>query len=423
MSWGVFKLKGFFKAITIAEARSIISDLRGLIDQALYKEKAQDVHLLDALGRTVASDIKNPNDLPGFDRSTVDGYAVRASDTFGASEEAPVRLRLTGKVGTGLWVEESLPEKSAMAVSTGAMLPGGADGAVMVEYTEEEADGQWVLIHRPVTPGENRLRRGEDVPAGHVVIKAGDRLNGPRIGLLSGMGVTRVEVLPRIRVGLISSGDEVVPPDEPCPGAKVRDINAYAMAALIKESGGEPHLYGVVPDDFEQLKNVVSQALKQCHVVCLSGGSSVGTRDLTEQVLSSFPKAKKLFHGLHVKPGKPTMAMVVDGVPVFGLPGQPASALVTFHLAVRPLLGYDNSAFHKLEAKIERRITSQSGREEYIPVRLEEREDGWWAIPVFGKSGLISPLSLSQGLACIAEEKLGVEPGEILTVYRLSEPI
>jgi molybdopterin molybdotransferase len=406
-----------FNVLTIQEARAAL---------ALHLPPAKPgvkVALLDSLERRLAQEVRAPEDVPGFDRSTVDGYAVRARDTFGATEGMPSYVDITGEVLMGREPEGEVKTGQAWRIATGGMLPAGADAVVMVEYTEE-LDARTIGVTRPVAPGENVVRRGEDIGAGEIALPAGHILRPQDLGMLAAVGITEVEVVPALKVGIISTGDELVDPAEtPKPG-QVRDINSYTLYGAVLDCGGEPRLYGMVRDIYEELKKTLEQALQDNDLVLLSGGSSVGSRDVAARVIDEMGEPGVLFHGVAVKPGKPTIGAIVNGKPVFGLPGHPASAMVIFELIVAPLLrtgGYPNGGEgHPLDfplrAVITRNLHSAAGREDYIRVKLSSREGKFYAEPILGKSGLIGPMVKADGLARIPFNKEGVEAGELVEV-------
>ncbi|NPB09450.1 MAG: molybdopterin molybdotransferase MoeA [Thermodesulfobacteria bacterium] len=379
--------------------------------------------LLRARGRFLAEDLISPEDLPSFSRATMDGYAVRAKDTFGARENEPVILNLAGEILMGQTPERPLQPGEAVRIATGGMLPEGADAVVMVEYTEEI--GPLVEIRRPVAPGENVIQKGEDIRAGEIVFPRGTRLTTGRLGVLSGLGLVRVKVHRRPRVGIISTGDELVPPEESPPPGKIRDINSYTLAAGVEEAGGEVTLYGLIPDEEETLFRAVERAFQENDVVLISGGSSVGTRDFTLKAISSLPHAEILAHGVAVRPGKPTILARAEGKAIFGLPGQVASALLVFYLFVRPLLLHlqgarrEELALPRLRARVTRNLPSAQGREDYYRVRLREKEGTLWAEPIFRRSGLISSMAEADGLLKIPERSEGLYEGEEADVYLL----
>lgn len=407
-------MKELFRAVTVKDAREAI------LKHVSLSRRGEKVSLLSALNRCLLHDVVAVEDVPGFDRSTVDGFAVRARDTFGASEGLPAYLEVAGEVLMGQAPPSSLEPGQAFKIATGGMLPPGADAVVMVEHTEE-LDARTIGVTRPVAPGENVIRRGEDISAGSVVLPAGHRLRPQDLGMLAAVGVTTVEVRSPWRVGIISTGDELVLPGEvPAPG-QVRDINSYSLYGAVAACGGEPYLYGIVRDDFREMRDCLARALAETDMVLLSGGSSVGTRDVAAQVIGDLGEPGVLFHGLSLKPGKPTIGAVVGGKPVFGLPGHPASALVIFELLVAPLIRYadypgDDFWEFPLRARITRNLRSAPGREDFVRVKLKLEGGVLCAEPVLGKSGLISTMVRADGLARIPAEKEGVEAGEWVEV-------
>ncbi|MDI6631579.1 MAG: molybdopterin molybdotransferase MoeA, partial [Thermoanaerobacteraceae bacterium] len=344
-------------------------------------------------------------------------FAVRAADTFGASEGLPAYLRVAGEVLMGRAPDGPLLPGEAWRIPTGGMLPEGADAVVMVEHTEEAGDA--VAVLRPVAPEENVVRRGDDVRAGQVVLQAGKRLRPHDIGLLAACGVTRVPVRRRPVVGIIGTGDEVVAAEAvPGPG-QVRDVNTPALAAAVKAAGGDPRVFGLVPDELPVLREVLARAVAESELVLLSGGSSVGTRDLTLEAVSSLPGALVLFHGLAVKPGKPTVGAVADGKAVFGLPGHPVSALVVFEFLVRPLLEPERSTRPPVRVRLGRSLRSAPGREDYVRVALRIENGELVAEPVLGKSGLIATLARADGLVRLRLDAEGAAAGEMVEYFPL----
>jgi molybdopterin molybdotransferase len=407
----------FFKALTIKKARSVLS---GYLKEFRSPVK---VPLLESLNRRLACAVTAVEDIPGFGRSTVDGYAVRARDTYGASEGLPSYLEVYGEVLMGRAPDREVGAGQAWYIATGGMLPRGADAVVMVEYTEE-LDGSTIGITRPVAPGENVIQKGEDISSGEVALPAGHRIRPQDLGMLSSVGVDTVEVASRVKVGIISTGDELVcPGDKPGPG-QVRDINSFTLHGAVEACGGIPYLYGVIPDNFARLKKILEQALDENDLVLLSGGSSVGVRDVTLRVIEAMGKPGVLFHGISVKPGKPTIGAVVKGKPVFGLPGHPVSTLIIFDILVAPLVrdgGYpadeeESLTAFPLLALMTRNLRSAAGREDFIRVKLYRRDGQVYAEPVLGKSGLITTMVRADGIARIPPGKEGVEAGETVEV-------
>ena len=288
------------------------------------------LNLLDCYGRILYEDIVSPVNVPDFRKSTVDGYGVRSRDVFGASETSPSLLDFKGEVKMGTAPDHDLAfPGECMYVPTGGMLPMGADAVIMIENTEK-LDEITILSYKPVAPGENVVQIGEDISKGELLIKKGTRLRPYEAGVLSGIGITEAKVVKRPKIGIISTGDEIVRPDkEPMPG-QVRDINTYLLNAMIVESGGEPKAYGFVKDDFNLLKDMVKAALEECDLVLISGGSSVGRKDETLNVINSFEESQILVHGISIKPGKPTIIGKVADKIVFGLPGHPLACAVIF---------------------------------------------------------------------------------------------
>lgn len=404
-----------FNVLTVQQARSTLN-------QHLRNEvKEETVSLLNALGRVLSRDITALEDVPGFHRSTMDGYAVRARDTFGATESLPAYVNVTGEVHMGQEAIGTVGPGQAWAIPTGGMLPHGADAVVMVEYTEE-LDELTIGITRPAAPGDNVVKQGEDVTAGAVVLKAGHRLRPQDLGLLAAVGVNQVSVVQPLSVGIISTGNELVEPGQVVPLGKVRDINSYTLYGQVIEAGGIPSLYGIAEDDFDSLKNIMERALRENDMVLVSGGSSVGARDVTAKVIETLGQPGVLFHGIAIKPGKPTIGSVVEGKPIFGLPGHPVSAMVVFDLLTRPIIeaagvGVSKTVF-PLRAAITRNIRSATGRDDFIRVELRRLEDGSIvADPVLGKSGLITTMVKARGVAHLPLYKEGVEAGEVVDVW------
>ncbi len=393
-----------------------VSEIFGESKKFLPLEK-QTVPLMEALGRYLAEDVTCPEDLPPFPRATMDGYAVQARDVFGARESEPVLLRLKGEIPMGVAPEFVLEPGEAARIATGGMLPEGADAVVMVEYTEEI--GELVEIRRPVSPGENVILKGEDAKASEILFPQGTKLTPGKIGLLASAGITQVSVRRAPQVAIISTGDELVPPQErPAPG-QIRDVNSYSLGAAVREAGGIPLLMGIIPDKVEDLFQAIKKALNQADVVLISGGSSVGVRDYTLRCLSDLPEAELLCHGVAVRPGKPTILARVGNKVVFGLPGQMASALLIFYILVRPLLLHLQGASEKdlkltsVRARASRNIPSAQGREDYIRVKLyRDQDQTLWAEPIFRRSGLISSMAQADGLLRIPKKSEGIYEGE-----------
>ncbi len=387
-----------------------------------------------ALGRVLASDVVAPHPLPEFPRSTVDGYAVRAADTFGAGESLPAYLTLVGEIPMGAPAALTLGSAQCALIHTGGMLPAGADAVVMLEYTQTVGAGSprpgqvnksEIEIARAVAIGENVISIGEDVRAGQVVLPRGTLLREAEIGGLMALGLTEVRVARKPRVGLISSGDEVVEPNQPIvdPG-QVRDINSYTLAALVTRAGGEAIRYGIIKDDFSALQAMARKALAECDAVVITAGSSASTRDMTADVIRTLGEPGVLVHGINTRPGKPTILGVAEGKAVIGLPGNPVSALVNGFLFVVPVIEKLLGVLPRPRATVMARLTvnlpSQAGREDWWPVKLivnhQSPITNYNADPIFGKSNLIFTLAAADGLLRIPPDATGLSAGEVVEV-------
>ncbi len=368
-----------------------------------------------ALDRVLAAPVKAPEPLPAFPRSTVDGYAVRAADTYGASPALPAYLTLAAEVRMGSAPPFRLDAAHAAMVHTGGMIPEGADAVVMVEDTQA-IRGDEVEVLRPMAVGQNVIPIGEDVQAGQVVIPAGRRLRPQELGGLMALGILQVTVAAPPRVAILSSGDEVVAPEQRPLPAQVRDVNSYSLAALVDGAGGRASRRGIVPDQFEALLTAVRVAQAESDVVLITAGSSVSARDLTARAIEQLGPPGVIVHGVAIKPGKPTILAVCGGIPVVGLPGNPVSALVIARVFVVPLLRRllgqaDDPAEPSTRARLATNVASETGREDYQPVRLIAGAQGWLAEPIHGRSNLIFTLSRADGLVRIPPEATGLPGG------------
>ncbi|HET9914191.1 MAG TPA: gephyrin-like molybdotransferase Glp [Anaerolineales bacterium] len=414
-----------------------------LLAHLLRDQPVTDSELIDvpaALGRVLAEDIRAPQPLPDFQRSTVDGYAVRAEDTHGASDSLPAYLNLIGEVPMGDQPGFEIGAGQCALIHTGGMLPSGADAAVMLEYTQHAVGAgssrPEIEIFRAVADGENVIRVGEDVAQGQLIQPTGSLLRPAEIGGLMALGITKVRVARKIQVGLISTGDEVIDPHQsPRPG-QVRDVNSYTLGALVERSGGTTRLYGIVSDQFDVLKDAAAKALAECDLVIITAGSSASTRDMTADVIRSLGTPGVLVHGINTRPGKPTILGVCNGKAVIGLPGNPVSALVNGYLFVAPVIEKLLGALPRPKASVLARLTvnlpSQAGREDWWPVRLIANRQHLYraqvpvsqivnydADPIFGKSNLIFTLASADGLLRIHPDATGLSAGETVDVYLL----
>ncbi len=380
------------------------------------------VELEEALHRLLGGEIVAGEDLPPFPRSTMDGFAVKAEETFGASESLPALLTVAGAVEMGTRPGFVVGRGQAAEIPTGGFLPPGADAVVMVEYTNRLEDGT-VEVTRPVTSGENVLGRGEDVAEGAVLLERGWRLRPQDIGMLAGLGRTHVDVFRRPRVVVASTGNEIVPITEiPSPG-QIRDINSYSVSALVRGRGATPVRLGVVPDEASHLREALLRGIEEGDVLVVSGGSSVGERDLMVSVVGGLPDTEILVHGVAVSPGKPTLLARVRGKALFGLPGHPVSALLVARVFLLPFLAFigggdleSKRSDRSVEARLGTSVPSVQGREEHVRVRLEERDGHWVAWPVFGKSSMLSTMVKSDGLLRIPIHVEGLPEGERVEV-------
>jgi molybdopterin molybdotransferase len=407
----------FFTTRTVAEARAGFRPGR--------RTPAETVPVADALHRVPARPVTAPHALPGFARATVDGYAVRAADTYGVSEGLPGYLQLTGavlmgpEIGTGPAV--TVGPGAAVAMPTGGVLPPGADAVVMVEYTQQVMPGT-IEVVRPVAPGEGIVRADEDAAEGAEIVPAGRPLRAQDLAMLAAAGVTAVPVHARPRVTVFSTGDEVVPPDVATlrPG-QVRDASAVALAAMVAQAGGEPVPGGIVPDDRHALETALRAALPASDLIVVSAGSSVGIRDETAGVVRRLGPPGIWCHGIAIKPGKPTLLAECAGVPIIGLPGNPRSALVVFRLLGVPLVHLVGGCTMPppeptVRARLARDLPSAAGRLDVVQVRVTSGV----ATPLFGLSALLSVLTAADGYVIIPEEATGLDAGTNVevTIYR-----
>jgi molybdopterin molybdotransferase len=395
--------------------------LKTLLDKLRIQPQSEIIATSQAFGRVTVGPVIAPYPLPSFPRTTVDGYAVGAADTYGASDTLPAYLRVVGEVPMGAEAGIELTSGRCALIHTGGMLPAGADAVVMVEHTQSAAPGE-VEILRAVAVGENVLKVGEDVAAGQEVIPGGVRLRPAEIGGLMALGVISLMVARKPRVGILSSGDEVIPPEAEMQPGQVRDVNAYTLSVLVQDAGGEAVRYGIIPDRYEAMLAAAAAAMGECDLVVITAGSSASTRDLTAQVTNHLGEPGVLVHGVNVKPGKPTILGVCGGKAMIGLPGNPVSALVIAKLFVVPVvqayLGIEKVRPQSaISARLSINLSSQAGREDWVPVQLVSDEQGYVAEPVFGKSNLIFSLVRADGLVRIPPDANGLAAGELVQVY------
>jgi len=384
----------------------------------------EEVSLTEAPGRVLAENIKSPIDIPSFARSSVDGYAVRSIDTVGAREDNPVELKLIGRVGVGEKPKVSLGPNECVEISTGAPLPSSADAVVMVEYTKRT--GNHVKIFKSATSGENVSQTGSDAMFGETIVYKGTLLTPQIIAALAAAGVSKVKVYRKPKVAIISTGNELVKPGTKLEYGKIYDTNTYSLYASVIEDGGEPEALGILPDDERIIGEKLSYAIRKHDVILVSGGTSAGLGDIVYRILGKLGKPGILVHGLNIKPGKPTVIAVVNGKPVFGLPGFPVSCLIVYSLIVKPVIralaGLKHTRPRIVKAVLAFRVFGAKGRRTHIPVSLAKGyNDEWIAYPIGGDSGSIVRLSRSDGYIVIPENAMYFDEGEKVDVHLFTE--
>jgi putative molybdopterin biosynthesis protein len=392
--------------------------------------EAEDVALADALGRVLAADVVAPIDVPGFDRSNVDGFAVRAEDTFGASEDEPRTLRLNEEVlATGVKPRRTVEPGRATAIATGGIVPRGADAVVMIEHTD--ADAGRLTVRRPVAPGANITFAGTDIGRGETVLRRGELLTSRETGVLAALGLARVSLVRRPRAAVISTGDEIIAAGTPMRPGLVYDSNATILADAVRELGGEPVPFGIVPDDQPQLEAALRRALA-CDLVLLSGGTSKGAGDLSYRVVGAIGEPGILAHGVALKPGKPLcLAAVRQGsrtVPVAVLPGFPTSAIFTFREFIAPVIrhlaGRSEDPATVVPARLPMRVNSERGRTEYLLVGLvaaDAARNEYTAYPMGKGSGSVTTFSRADGFVIIPRQREYLEAGDVADVHLLGQ--
>lgn len=406
-------MKNFFKVKHLKEVMALVDTFKPVEKETVPIDKA----LFRVLGQDVASD----QDFPGFRRSTMDGYAVKANSTFGASESNPAWLTLTDFIPMGKIPDFILAPGQAARISTGGMLPKGADSVVMIEHTDV-VDENAIEVYKSVAPMTNVIDANEDFKKNEVILFPGTRLRPQETGLAAGLGLEQLKVFKQPLVGIISTGDEVVSVNEMPALGEIRDINTYTLADLVREAGAIPLCYGIIKDNEEALFSVCQKAVDQCDMVLISGGSSVGVRDFTVDTLSRLADTKLLVHGISISPGKPTILARSGIKPVWGIPGHVVSAMVVFRVVVLPFLNRLQGLSRPqgpplfIPARLTKNIASAQGRRDFVRVCFKSDDQGLMAEPVLGKSGLIRTMVLAHGLIEIGENVEGIEKGTIVPV-------
>ena len=375
--------------------------------------RTEDISIQDAVGRVIAEDILADRFVPPFDRSAMDGYAVIAEDTFKASEEE-VLLTMDGVIHAGEVSEETIIKGHCLQIATGSPIPPGADAVVMVEFTEQQDNR--ILITKPVYPGANVSKRGEDISEGDIVLNKGSVLTPSKIGTLTALGKTQVEVYQKPLVSVIATGTEIVPPGEPLQPGQIYDVNSYTLEAVLKKNGASVIRHPIITDDADLLAQELKKALES-DMIIFSGGSSVGEKDLLANILEEMGEI--LFHGVQIKPGKPTLFGMVKGKPVFGMPGHPTSCLSNAYIflipTIRKMAHLPMNIARTVKAKMGKRIVSSSGRKQFLTVRLEDNI----AYPVFKHSGAITSMAQADGYIMLPVNLDVIEEGEEAEVILL----
>ncbi|MEM4575101.1 MAG: molybdopterin biosynthesis protein [Archaeoglobaceae archaeon] len=406
--------KVFREISTIEEVLEILKK------RCKLNREVEEVKILDATGRVLAEDVHAAVSVPPFDRATMDGYAVKAEDTFTADENSPVKLKLLGKIEAGDWPEVELKNGEAIEVSTGAVIPKGANAVVMVEFTREKEG--FVEVFKPVSPGENLMFAGSDIMVGELILRRGTLLTHREIGLLAACGIEKVKVYKKPRVAVISTGNELIEPGEKLRPGKIYDVNSYALCSAVIENGGLAKRLGIVGDDEGVMRDAILKALESADIVITSGSTSAGFGDKIYRVLEEIGEV--IVHGIAIKPGKPTVIAIKDGKPIFGLPGYPVSALTVFEVIVAPMIRnlVGLSDFENwIDARLAVKVFSEIGRREFLPVHLVLGKEGYSAYPVTGSySGAITALAFSDGIIEIPENVLMLEENERVKVKLFS---
>jgi len=408
--------KVFRDVVTVDEARRL------LFNHFSPRRKTGVVPLHLAAGRVLAKDVYALTDVPPFDRATMDGYAVRAEDTFEAEEDSPATLKVAGTVEAGKRPEVEVESGKAVEIATGAMMPKGANAVVMVEFTRRREDE--IDVFKPVSPGENVMYAGSDVMAGELIAREGTELTHREIGVMAACGISEVEVYCRPKVAVISTGNELVKPGEKLGEGKIYDVNSYSIAAAVEENGGEAILMGIARDNEEEMRSLIAKALREADIVITSGSTSAGAGDVMYRILDDFQPGV-IVHGIAIKPGKPAVIAVSDSKPIFGLPGYPTSAMTVFEVIVAPIIrelaGRRESSGAKVRARLAIKIFSAEGRREYLPVNVVEGAEGYSAYPVSGSySGAVTAFAFTDGFVEIPENVVMLEEGDEVEVKLFS---
>lgn len=407
-----------FNVKSLHDAKSII-----LSKDHTMKLETESVHLLESHGRIAAETLYSPVDVPAFNRSTVDGYAVKVGEVMGASESIPSILDLNKEVMMGEEAKLPLRSGEAIYVPTGGMLPEGADGMVMIEHAEV-LDEQTLLIKRPIAFGENITYRGDDLKENDAILQTGDKISAYDMGVLAGVGIGWIKVFEKIKVAILSTGDEIIDYDIEPGAGQIRDINGYTLSGAAIACGGQIVYKALIKDDFEALRGALDHAVHAADLVILSGGSSVGTRDFTNAAINSFEAGEILLHGISVKPGKPTIVGRIDDKMVFGLPGHPAASAIIFEILVKPYIEMcqkKQSRTITISAKLTANLHAAPGKDTFVMVTLHSENGTNYATPIHGKSGLMTLLTKANGYIQITSEQEGLYKDQDVEITLLRE--
>lgn len=412
-------MKDMLGRTTALEAQEALSLILDSLDPP--DTLTESIPIEESCGRVLSETLVSPEDLPGFARSTMDGFAVMASDTFGASETSPAYLEISGEILMGQEPELPLKPGHAIRIATGGMLPEGADAVLMFEYATE-VDSTIIEAQKPLAPGENVIQRGDDLHSGEPLLHRGTRLRPQDVAVLASAGIVTVNAYVRPSVSIISTGNEIVNPSDNLRPGLIRDSNSYLLAAEIDSSGAVGVKRGIIPDSFDEICDTLEKSARESDLVLISGGSSVGTRDMTEKAIKKLGAI--MFHSVRIKPGKPFLAGSVNSTPVFGLPGHPRAVAVCYEVFVRPTLARLSGERENVSlllrgtvtARMKKNVHSTAGRREYIDIMIERTDGVLWAEPLLGKSGLLRTIVNADGRVCIPVGKPGLETGETVTV-------
>ncbi len=410
----------FYQTLSADEVKNILNY------KLISHDQIEEIKIENALERVLAKDIISPINVPGFSKSRMDGYAVKAKDTFGAEEDKPINLKKMGEIRAGINSNLVLNEKECIQIATGAPIPNGADAVVMVEYTEEE--NEIVKIFKSVAPQQYIIQIGADIKKGEIALKKEKQLNTRDLGLLSALGITKITVYSKPKVTIFSTGDELVPPGVQLTSGKIYDINSTTIYNAVKESGGIPLIKGIIKDDYETLKRIISEEISKIDFLIISGGTSKGTGDYLPEVIKNLKNLNLYIHGIRIKPGKPTLLSAVEDKtyikPIIVLPGYPTSALTIFYHFIAPLIRkwahLPRPKEKIINAIAKKRIYSELGRRELRPVKITEEDDKIFAEPIHTGSEAISTLALTDGYIDIPEQVQLIEEGEKIEVNLFS---